>query len=201
MLIEKTEQIKQNCNNIKSNFMDIGMLLVEIQEKGIYAESFVSFSEFLDSSEFDFSRRHAYRFMELYRKFNNIEYVETIPMRTLLEIAKVRDCDVRESLISQGKEAYRDSDPVRLDKFQKRIERAIPRMNERVSSSDSKEAKIARLLNDLINDIDKFKAIYASFFDKVRKTMSLSDSSKSENIISLRKEAILKLAELKNEIE
>jgi len=69
MLIEKTNLIQSYSKGIKSNFLKIGKILIEIRDKELWKESYNSFTQYLISADFEFQRTMSYKLMDVYKEF------------------------------------------------------------------------------------------------------------------------------------
>ena len=68
-LSEKTNLIKGYSTGIKSNFLKIGKVLIEIRDKELFKESYDSFTQYLIGTDFKFTRDMAYKLMDVYKEF------------------------------------------------------------------------------------------------------------------------------------
>ncbi len=109
MLEETESMIKHYVNATKNNFIKVGKLLKQILQAQEYKElDFTSFENYADSERFykmfQMHSSHAFSLIDVYEKFGNLNSnaLELISLRQLIELAKVKDVEVRDELIKQA---------------------------------------------------------------------------------------------------
>ncbi|GAH00883.1 unnamed protein product, partial [marine sediment metagenome] len=102
-LKEKTEKIKDYSKSIKNNFLEIGKLMIEIRDKQLWNERYNSFTKYLESEDFDFNRRTAYKMMDVYSEYgNNIGLINKLGVGKLIELTYVADKEQREEITKKA---------------------------------------------------------------------------------------------------
>ncbi|GAI96346.1 unnamed protein product, partial [marine sediment metagenome] len=122
MLNEKTNLIKSYSKSIKTNFLEIGKVLIEIRDKELWNEKYKSFTNYLESEEFDFHRVTAYRMMDVYSEYgNNIELVNKLGVGKLIELTYVANKEQREEITKKA---------IEKDLSQKEIREEVKKVRE-----------------------------------------------------------------------
>ncbi|GAG00453.1 unnamed protein product, partial [marine sediment metagenome] len=137
-LNEKTNLIKGYSKAVKTNFIKIGKILIEIRDKELFKESHNSFTQYLISGDFQFNRDMAYKLMDVYKEFGeDNEKIDGLGITKLVELTYVKDKEVREELIEKAQTLTRDElreevKKVREEDLFKNIKRKAQRENQDV---------------------------------------------------------------------
>ncbi|GAG00521.1 unnamed protein product, partial [marine sediment metagenome] len=86
MLNKKTKEIKSLCNETKINFLKIGEILIEIRDKELWKEKYKSFTGYLTSEKFEFTRMMAYNLMKVYNEFGDIKELHKLGIGKLIQL-------------------------------------------------------------------------------------------------------------------
>ena len=163
MLEETESMIKHYVNATKNNFIKVGKLLKQILQAQEYKElDFTSFENYADSERFykmfQMHSGHAFSLIDVYEKFGNLNSnaLELISLRQLIELAKVKDVEVRDELIKQA--PFKNIEEVKS----KTIERFSSNISEEVSKTDDKEDKCLRLAETILNQLKSCKQDYTN---------------------------------------
>lgn len=154
-LFSKTEQVRNLSSNIRTNFVKIGEILIEIRDKELFKEKYDSFTKYLESEDFNFDRSMAYKLIRVYEEFHDVERVPHLSLRTLISLVYVSDKETRSELVEEAKETFKiPQTRFALNEFQSKVERSNKRTDQDLEvSEDSLEFKCIRQLNDLIKDV------------------------------------------------
>lgn len=188
-LENRTTEIKWLCKTMRTNFIKIGQRLKEIRDQKIYLERYPTFTEYLVSADFLFSRSYAYKLIEIHDKFPNVSRLDTIPLNKLLDYARVEDQEEREALIDEAinKPLRPTEKPVKLENLQKEVKRFTQRMDQDLETeTDSGEAKLCRQINFLLTELEKIKVTLQEMDFNITKAIGYSAKYNSEKVIGLR---------------
>ena len=183
MIVEKTVQIKKLSNSVKTNFIDIGNLLKEIRDKEIYLEKYNTFTEYLESNEFMFCRNMAYKLIKVAEEYPDVERIQHLPLRTIIQLAYVPDRELREELDKEAVEVYQKKE--KINEFYNKVKRSAKRTKETVTEGDSAELKCERILKQLINDIKIFNKTKEELNQRIAEGKKFSKKYQENNKIQL----------------
>ena len=111
-----TERIKSKEKQIVVSFVEIGKELKEVRDKQIYKEKYSEFGDYVNSSGFKFSERHAYRMIAICEEFSDID-VTKFGITKTLELLKlpaperqqlIEEKDIEEMSVRELKEEVED---------------------------------------------------------------------------------------------
>lgn len=194
VLQEKTKLIKYYASAAKDNFFKIGKILTEIRNQKFFKESYDSFTEYLNSEDFEFNRRYAYKLIEVYEEFGDVPSMAQLGLAKLIQLTYVSDREEREALAVKAKDipVSKLKDEVKLVKS---IHRGFQRQDEDINIGDSQVDKCLRLGRDLISKIEALKTPLNEIKERVNSWVKFSD--KFTETSSLKNEVIKKFEELK----
>ena len=194
MLVEKTNLIKSYSIGIKTNFLKIGKILIEIRDKELWNEKYKSFREYLISEDFEFGKSMAYNLIDVYNEFgNNTELINKLGVAKLIELTYVKDKEVREELIDKAEDLTRDElkkevKKVREEDLFKDIKRKTQRENQDVYvESDDPLAKCKRQAQNILQDIQRLSYPINNMETRLKKWVEFSKKFKDKDINKLKK--------------
>jgi len=177
----------------KKNMIKVGKILWGIRENKLYLDKYQNFGEFLDSDELWCSRRHAYNFLSIYEQFgslldgNAVQKLHKLGIQTLLDIARVKDKEVREDLISEATK----TPPQAIARFKEKVNRFQQRTdNDLETPLDSHLDKTIRTLNTVIEQVDSVKATLGIVKLNVEKAVNMAFKHDNIEVFGL-KESLL----------
>ena len=193
-LNEKTNLIKSYSKGIKSNFLKIGKVLIEIRDKELFKESYNSFTQYLISTDFKFTRDMAYKLMDVYKEFGeDNKKIEGLGITKLVELTNVKDKEVREELIEKAQTLTRDElreevKKVKEEDLFKNIKRKTQRENEDVYiESDDPLAKCKRQAQNILQDIQRLSYPINNMGIRLKKWIEFSKKFKDKDITKFKK--------------
>ncbi len=193
-LKEKTNLIKSYSIGIKSNFLKIGKVLIEIRDKELFKESYNSFTQYLISMDFKFTRDMAYKLMDVYKEFGeDNKKIEGLGIGKLIELTYVKDKVVREELINKAedltqKEIREEVKKVREEDLFKNIKRKAQRENQDVYiESDDPLAKCKRQAQNILQDIQRLSYPINNMETRLKNWIEFSKKFKDKDIITFKK--------------
>lgn len=170
-LKEATASLHKLAEGIKTNFIQIGKLLLEIREKRLYKEKYNNFLDYIESENFEFGKSHAYRFMQIAEKFGNFPRVGKINFRTLIQLTYIPDKEKREEMLDEAKEIYQKKDP---EKFKSQVDRFVQRISEVTNKKDSHRDKTIRLFKEIYKKIDEYDKVKLGITKSIEKALKMS---------------------------
>lgn len=87
-LDQLTKEIKERELSLAKNFIEIGQRLKSIRDNEIYKSQYTEFGDYIDSSGFQFSERHAYRMIQVAEQFSDSD-VTKIGVSKCVELLKL----------------------------------------------------------------------------------------------------------------
>jgi len=193
MLSEKTNLIKSYSKGIKSNFLKIGKILIEIRDKELFKESYNSFTQYLISVDFEFTRDMAYKLMDVYKEFGGDKQIENLGIGKLIELTYVKDKEIREELMNKAEDLTRDElkeevKKVREEDLYKQIKRKSQREDEDVyTESDDPLAKCKRQAQNILQDIQRLSYPINDMETRLKNWIKFSKKFKDKEINKLKK--------------
>jgi len=193
-LQEKTNLIKSYSKAVKSNFFKIGNLLIEIRDKEFWNEKYKSFTEYLISEDFEFTRDMAYKLMDVYKEFGeDTKQIENLGIGKLIELTYVKDKEVREELIGKAKdltekEIREEVKKVKEEDLFKNIKRKSQREDEDIYiESDDPLAKCKRQAQSILQDIQRLSYPISDMETRLKNWIKFSKKFKDKEINKLKK--------------
>ncbi len=195
-LNEKTNLIKSYSTAVKNNFLKIGEVLIEVRDKELFKESHNSFTQYLESEDFDFNRRTAYKMMDVYLEYgNNLELVDKLGIGKLIELTYVADKEQREEITKKAieedlsqQEIREEVKKVKEEDLFKNIKRKAQRENEDVYiESDDPLAKCKRQAQNILQDIQRLSYPINNMEIRLKKWIEFSKKFKDEDITMFKK--------------
>lgn len=194
MLIEKTNLIKSYSTGIKSNFLKIGKILIEIRDKEFFKESYDSFTQYLISADFQFNRDMAYKLMDVYKEFGeDNKKIGGLGITKLVELTYVKDKEVREELTEKAKILTRDElreevKKVKEDDLYKGIKRKSQREDSDLQTeNDDPLAKCKRQAQSILSDIQRLSYPLNDMETRLKNWVKFSKKFKDKEINKLKK--------------
>lgn len=161
MLETKTALINQLANSIKVNFVQIGKILTEIQDQKLYLDKYPSFTQYMESNEFQFSRRHGYRFMQAYQIVGGTE-CHNIPLNKIFALGHIPDEKIRQDLTPQPKAIDLNKESKQIHRFSQRIDLDLE------TKEDSAKDKLLRQINVILEQINIYESIKADLDNSIK---------------------------------
>lgn len=199
LLNEKTNKIKDCSKSIKTNFLKIGELLIEIRDKELWNEKCKSFTKYLESEDFDFHRVTAYRMMDVYSEYGtNTELVAKLGIGKLIELNYVADKEVREGITKKAieedlteSEIREEVKKIREEDLYKQIKRKAQREDENLyTENDDPIAKCKRQAQSILQDIHRLSYPIKDMETRLKKWVVFSNKFKNDKDIDKLKSAI-----------
>ncbi len=194
MLVEKTNLIKSYSTGIKTNFLKIGKVLIEIRDNELFKESYNSFTQYLISVDFKFTRDMAYKLMDVYKEFGeDNKQIENLGIGKLIELTYVKDKEVRKELIEKAedltqKEIREEIKKVREEDLFKDIKRKSQRENQDVYiESDDPLAKCKRQAQNILQDIQRLSYPINNMETRLKNWIEFSKKFKDKDITKFKK--------------
>ena len=163
MLSEKTTVIKQLCKSIKLNYLKIGSELKQIRDKELYLENYSTFTDYLESQEFPFSRQHAYRFITVSESYD----VTSCYKLTISKLIALTYVPEKERLKILEKSKSQDVSLKEIEETRKRTERLSNSLNKD-TEGNQEVFKGIRAGNELIKLKQKLELTFKSWWDKYK---------------------------------
>lgn len=159
-LQERTRLIQFYSKAVKSNFLTIGNILLEIRDKKLFKEEYDSFKEYLENSDFQFTRQYAYNMMDVIE--TNVKSFDKLSISQWIHLTHVTDKQEREKLAVKAEKIEMTSDELgdevkKINKdylFKKNTRAAQREDTDLETKQDSKEDKRNRIFNEIMNDGD-----------------------------------------------
>jgi len=195
-LKERTEKIKTYSKAIKTNFLKIGKVLIEVRDKEIWKEEYKSFTQYLISEDFEFSRRMAYNLMDVYVEFGNIQNLHQLGISKLIQLTYVPDKETREELIEKAKNLPYDKfkeevEKVREEDLYKQIKRKAQREDQDLyTENDDPIAKCKRQAQSILQDIHRLSYPINDMEERLKKWIKFSNKFKEDKEIDKLKATI-----------
>jgi len=196
-LKEKTELIKNLSKAVKNNFLKIGKILIEVRDKELWNEEYKSFTQYLISEDFEFTRDMAYKLMDVYKEFGeDNRQIESLGIGKLIELTYVKDKEVREELIGKAKTLTRDElkeevKKVREEDLYKQIKRKAQREDQDLyTENDDPLAKCKRQAQSILQDIHRLSYPINDMEERLKNWIKFSNKFKKEKEIDKLKAAI-----------
>ncbi|KKN27599.1 hypothetical protein LCGC14_0862860 [marine sediment metagenome] len=193
-LKEKTNLIKSYSTAVKSNFIKIGKVLIEIRDKKLFNENYPSFTQYLIGADFQFTRDMAYKLMDVYKEFGeDNKKIEGLGITKLVELTYVKDKEVREELIEKAQTLTRDElrkevKKVKEEDLFKQIKRKSQRENQDVYvESDDPLAKCKRQAQNILQDIQRLAYPINDMETRLNKWIEFSKKFKDKDIMQFKK--------------
>lgn len=199
-LTEKTKLIKFWCKQAKNSFFQVGQILKEIRDKQLYLGQYENFTEYLESEEFEFNPRHAYKLITVFEEFGNVPTSAHLTVSKLIELTHVKDKETREELIPQASKMTvsnirEEVKQVNTEQLAKEIHRFNQRQDTDLETeSDSKLDKILRQGRYLLNKIDIAKSPLIELKQSIE-TWCIDSNQFPKETDSLKAAILLKLEE------
>lgn len=196
MLKEKTNQIINLCSSIKTNFLKVGKILIEIRDKELWKENHKSFTGYLESQDFEFKRDMAYKLMSVYTEFGDIETTHKLGISKLIQLTYIPDKEVRKELAKKAETMTRDElkeEVKKVSNEQKfnQIHRKAQREDEDlVTEDDDASAKCKRQARDILKDIEYISKPMNDMKIRIEKWLEFCSKFKKDKEIQAFKAAI-----------
>lgn len=196
MLIEKTNLIKDYSKGIKSNFLKIGQLLIEIRDKELWKEKYKDFTEYLISEDFEFKRRMAYKLMDVYNQFGkDVQLLHKLGIGKLIELTYVPDKEKREEITRKaieenltGEELREEVKKVKEEDLYKQIKRKSQREDSDLyTENDDPLAKCKRQAQSILQDIQRLSYPINNMETRLKNWVKFSRKFKDKEINKLKK--------------
>jgi len=193
MLVEKTNLIKSYSIGIKSNFLKIGKILTEIRDKELFKESYDSFTQYLISTDFQFTRDMAYKLMDVYKEFGeDNKKIENLGIGKLVELTYVKDKETREELLEKAENLTRDElkeevKKVREEDLFKQIKRKSQREDSDITENDDPLAKCKRQAQSILQDIQRLSYPINNMETRLKNWIKFSRKFKDKELNKLKK--------------
>lgn len=195
MLQEKTNQIKNYSKSIKDNFFRIGKVLIEIRDKELFNEKYKSFTEYLISEDFEFTRTHAYKLIDVYEKFGVSTSIHSLDLSKLMELTYVPDKEKREELVKKTidedlsvMELREEVQKVRAEDLYKGIKRKAQREDQDLyTENDDPLAKCKRQAQSILQDIQRLSYPLNDMETRLKNWIKFSRKFKDKEINKLKK--------------
>jgi len=197
MLKEKTEQIKTLCKSIKTNFLKVGKILIEIRDKELWKENHKSFTEYLESQDFEFKRRMAYNLIDVYNQFgDDVQLLNKLGIGKLIQLTYIPDKEVRKELAKKAETMTRDelkqevrkvSDEQKFNQIHRKAQRED---EDLVIEEDDASEKCKRQARDILKDIDYLNKPMNDMKIRIEKWLEFCSKFKKDKEIQAFKAAI-----------
>jgi len=198
MLKQKTEQIKSLCTSIKTNFLKVGKILIEIRDKELWKENYKSFTEYLESEKFEFTRRMAYNLIDVHNEFGDVKRFHTLGIKKLIQLTYVPDKEIRKEIAEKAieedltaEEIKEEVKKVRDEDLFSQIKRKAQREDEDlVIENDDPMAKCKRQAKSILQNIDQLKIPMNDMKTRLEKWLEFSRKFRKDKEIQTFKAAI-----------
>lgn len=196
MLKEKTDLIKSYSKAVKTNFFKIGEVLIEVRDKELWNEQYKSFTQYLISEDFEFTREHAYRLMDVYTQFGISSETHQLGLGKLMELTHVPDKEQREEITKKAieedlslKEVREEVKKVREEDLYKQIKRKSQREDSDLYTEDDDPlAKCKRQAQNILQDIQRLNYPIKDMETRLEKWIKFTKKfKKDKDIIKLKK--------------
>ncbi len=189
MLNEKTKQIKSLCKSIKTNFLDVGKILIEIRDKELWKEKYNSFTGYLESEKFEFTRQYAYNMMDVQKLY--VKSFDKLSIAKLIELTYVREKKAREDITKKAIKEELTTKEIREEILFKQIHRKSQREDEDlIVENDDPLAKCFRLANNILQDINKLRVPMSDMDARIKTWINFSSKFKNNKELETFKAAI-----------
>ena len=204
MLKEKTDLIKSYSIAVKDNFFKIGEVLIEIRDKELWNEQYKSFTEYLVSEDFEFTREHAYRLMDVYTQFGISSETHQLGLGKLMELTHVPDKEQREEITKKAieedlslKEVREEVKKVREEDLYKQIKRKSQREDSNLQVGDDPLAKCKRQAQNILQDIQRLSYPIKDMETRLESWIKFAKKFKDKDISKLKKAISLEWKKIK----
>jgi len=196
MLSEKTNLIKSYSKGIKSNFLKIGQILIEIRDKELFKESYDSFTQYFISVDFEFQRTMAYKLMDVYNQFGeNVQLLNKLGIGKLIELTYVPDKESREEITRKAieedlsqQEIREEAKKIKEEDLYKQIKRKSQREDQDLyTKNDDPLAKCKRQAQNILQDIRRLSYPMNDMESRLEKWIKFSKKFKDKEINKLKK--------------
>lgn len=195
-LKDQTTMLKQYCLAVKQNYFKMGGILKNIRDKQLFKESYDNFTEYLESSDFEFTRQYAYKLIYLFEEYGPVN--PGLHLTKLLQITHVSDKEQREVIIQKAlnenltrNEVKQEVQKINTERLYSSIERSSQREDSDLDTQiDSKLDKAKRIGNKIIDDLEAMKTPLNQM--KTRIENWIQDFSEYSNELDTLKSVILK---------
>ena len=193
-LDEKTNLIKSYSTAVKTNFFKIGKILIEVRDKELWNEKYKSFTQYLISEDFQFTRDMAYKLMDVYKEFGeDNKKIENLGIGKLIELTYVKDKEVRKELLEKAEDLTRDELKKEVKKVKEEdLFKQIKRKSQREDSdlyteNDDPLAKCKRQAQNILQDIQRLSYPINNMEERLKNWIKFSRKFKDNEINKLKK--------------
>ena len=196
MLKEKTKEIINLCSSIKTNFLDVGKILIEIRDKEIWKEDHKSFRDYLESQDIEFSRSMAYNLIDVHNKFGDMKETHKLGIGKLIQLTYIPDKEVRKELAKKAETLTRDELKQEVRRvseeqtFNQIHRKALREDEDLVTADDDASAKCKRQANEILKDIEYLNRPMNDMKIRIEKWLEFCNKFKKDKEIQTFKAAI-----------
>ncbi len=143
------ELIKSADLTTKKCFLTQGWALTQIHQKELFKDEFATFTDYLNSERFGYSRRQAYKYMNVYEKYKDydVHNMHKIGITKMIEIAFVSNREEREGILEKAPKLTIKE----VKEEVKHTKRFTQNINKQVTQGDSLLIKTRRIGEELLN--------------------------------------------------